>query len=90
MDKLGLADPGHPEVRTTRALLWHAGAPPQEVARAATMLAVGYKAHAIVLHTARANLDIQRVFAEVLRQLQEQPPAAGEALAAADGRAARD
>ncbi|CAK0809245.1 unnamed protein product, partial [Prorocentrum cordatum] len=79
VDKFGLADPGHPEARATRALLWHAGAPPQEVARTATMVAVGYKAHAVVSHAARANPYIQRVFAEVLRQLQKRQPAAGEA-----------
>ncbi|CAK0855842.1 unnamed protein product, partial [Prorocentrum cordatum] len=60
VEKLGLADPGHPEARATRALLWHAGAPPQEVARVATMVAVGHNAHAVVSHAARANLDIQR------------------------------
>ncbi|CAK0848810.1 unnamed protein product [Prorocentrum cordatum] len=80
--KLGLVDPGALAERTTHALLWQPGVPAEEVAGTATMVAVGYKAHAAFRHAAGARLDVPRLLAEVLAQLQKPQVAAG---AAADG-----
>ncbi|CAK0860227.1 unnamed protein product [Prorocentrum cordatum] len=68
VSKLGLADPGPPAERTTRALLWQPGD--------------GHdgKAHTTLRHAAGARLNVPRLFAEVLSQLQEPRVAAGSAI----------
>ena len=67
---MGVADPGSPAARTTQALLWRSGAPAEEVASMATLVAVGYRAHTALRHAAGARLDAPRLFDKVLRQLR--------------------
>ena len=71
MSKLGLTDPGSPAAHTNQALLWRPGASVNEVAATATMVTVGYKTHAVLRHAAAAaQLNVPRLFAEILMQIQ--------------------
>ena len=80
VSKLGLVDPGTLAERATRALPWQPRASAEEVARTATMIVVGYKTYDALQHAAGARLDVPRLFAEVLSQMQEPRVAAGSAV----------
>ena len=73
---MGVTVPGSPAARTTQAFLWRTGAPAEEIASMAALLAVGYRAHTTLRRATGAELDVPRLFDEILRQLQGPWPAA--------------
>ena len=88
VDRMGMGDPGNSQDRTAKALLWDGAAGGEALAKAATLLAVGYKAYNTLRHwrpsPGRPALDIDRLFREALRQAQ--PPPAQRATSAAAAR----
>ena len=70
--KLQVQDPGTPEDRTAKALLWHDGATTADLGRTATMLAIGYKAHGILSHRTTNNpVNVTKLFDEIRMQIGE-------------------
>ena len=72
-------DPGSPEERSVRALLWETGATSKDLAAMATLTAVAYRTHNVLRHrrAGQPPLDVDKLFLEALRALPGPPAAKG-------------
>ena len=73
---MGMDDPGNQQGRTARALLWDVSVGLVALAQAASLLAVGYRVFNVLRHRRpNADLNVDRLFVEALRQVVGDPAA---------------